>query len=459
MMELRDIPLFESLSQDTLAWVDQAMDVREAEPGDVLFAEGDPPSGLFILLAGELTLTKTVGGREEVLTRHRISGDPPETDKPSAANFFTGEVQLLTGEPHIATATVTAPGRVGVLCPADFEDMLGRCPEIARVMLPVLAWRIRAEETKARERGMLTALGTVAAGLAHELNNPAAAAKRATAQLPRAIVELEAAAAAWSAHGHRDDVRQGLTARTGIGALAAADLEDEISDWLDDHGQEAAAAESGLLADGGADPAWLDALAGRVGEALEPALRYLCAILTVESLATDLTDSVSRLSALVDDVRTYTQLDRAPEQEVDIHQGLESTLRLLSAKSSGITVHRDYDPALPLLTARGAELNQVWTNLIDNALDALGGKGELHLRTRRDGTCVAVEIADTGPGIPQEIRGRLFEPFFTTKDIGKGTGLGLHIVYRVVTEQHGGSIEVDSAPGRTSMVVRLPGRS
>ena len=454
---LRVTPLFAELAVTDLAWIADRANIRDVLPGDVIFAEGSPPTGLFVLLAGELTITRIVDGREVVLTRHRLT-DTPDPDKPLAANSYSGEVQLMTGEPHIATATACTPGRVAVLDQATFEELLGRCPEVARVMLPVLAWRIRAEETRARERGTLTALGTMAAGLAHELNNPAAAASRAAGEMASAVAALEGAARDWAIHGNQRELRalKPTTAGSG-GGLAGAEREDEIDDWFDDHDYQPEGDETGLLADAGADADWLETLSAAVGaDALPWALRYLRAIMYVDSLTTDLTESISRVSSLVDDVRTYTQLDRAPVQEVDVPAGLESTLRLLSAKMHGITVRRQFEPGLAQPLARGAELNQVWTNLIDNALHAMGGSGELTLVARRDGACIAVEIRDTGPGVPDDIKDRLFTPFFTTKDIGQGTGLGLHIVYRIITEGHGGSIEVYSRPGQTQFVVRLP---
>ncbi|MGP4030358.1 sensor histidine kinase [Actinomadura sp. 3N407] len=456
--DLRTLPPFSTCDEQQLAWVADVMTVRELSPGETVFTEGSCPDSLFILLVGELTLTRGTGHRQEVLNRHRVD-DRMDPDKPIAANFFFGEVQLLTGEPFVATATATLPSRVGELRRAAFEEMLVRCPSLAQQMLPVLSWRIRAEETRVCERDTLSALGTMAAGLAHELNNPAAAASRAANELDAAAAVLERAAIDWARHSRDAEFDAPLPGRSHhpLSGLASSEREDQISDWFDMHGYQPVGDETGLLADAGAGPHWLDGLLAAAGaEGIGRALTYTCARARVQALTSDLTSSIARICALVDDVRTYTQLGRAPVQQVDVRVGLDSTLRMLSAKLNQVSVHRDYAADLPEIQARGAELNQVWTNLIDNAIAAMGARGTLTIIACHDRTHLTVEIVDDGPGIPPENRHRLFEPFFTTKDTGAGTGLGLHIVHRIVAERHGGTIEAYSHPGRTRFIVRLP---
>jgi signal transduction histidine kinase len=456
---LRGLPPFAELAEAQLAWVAEAMDVRETRGGDVVFVEGGRPEGLFVLLAGELTLTQGDGVEKKLLARHRVPASLDEKADPVGSNLFFGELQLLTGRPFPATATASAPGRVGLLPKAAFEEMLVRCPQLARRLLPALSRRPRTADPQVCERGTLIALGTMTAGIAHELNNPAAAASRAAGEIGGAVIALERAVSQWASHGNGADLRHLLPSdsrppRTG---LASTEREDAIDAWFRRHGVVPQCDDTGPLADLGADPVWLDDLRARVGEgAVRAALSYVCALARVEVLTQDLNDSIARIFALVEDVRTYTQLDRAPVQDVDVHAGIESTLRLLSAKMAGIILHRDYEHDLPLLVARGAELNQVWTNIIDNAVSAMDGVGELWISTRHEDGDVLVEITDSGPGIDPEIRHRLFEPFFTTKDTGQGTGLGLHIVHRIVTELHRGSIGVRSRPGRTRFTVRLP---
>lgn len=449
--ELRGVPLFADFAEDELVWLASVLVVRDVPAGEVLFREGEQPHSFVVLFRGELMISREIANGSEVMTRLHV-GDGREVEeggKPTAANFFTGDVQMLNRLPYFATATSTEPSRVGLLGPDDFDAMLACCPQVARVMLPAIAWRIRATESRTQQDNSLRALGTIAAGLAHELNNPAAVALRGVTDLGPAVRTLVAAAAQWPPPPDLPARLSGL--RPPEGALERADREDAIEGWLDDQGVRSGGEDAGLLADAGVDVAWLERL-----ENPAMAVRYLCAHIALEALCDDLRASVDRICALVEDVRSYTQLDRAPVQEVDIEADLDRTLRMLSARLTGIRVHREYVADLPSFAGRGAELNQVWTHLIANAADALAGGGDLWVRTGHANGHVTVEIADSGPGIPDNVRERLFEPFFTTKDIGKGTGLGLHVAWRIVTERHHGTVEVTSTPGDTRFTVWLP---
>ena len=260
------------------------------------------------------------------------------------------------------------------------------------------------------------------------------------------LVELQEAA-----------VKQAAAAPT-LSALETSDAEDALADWLDERGFAGAWDIAGTLVAGGATVAWLDQITSAVGEDnLEPAVRWLTYTVDTELLMREIEDAVTRISGLVAAAKQYSQLDRAPHQTVDVHDLLDATVVMLTSKiPPGVEVVTEYDRTLPTVPAYPAELNQVWTNLIDNALDAMGGTGTLTLRTFRDGDRLVVEVADTGTGIPAEVRPRIFEPFFTTKPVGEGTGLGLDISYRIIVNKHHGDIRVESEPGRTVFRVYLP---
>jgi signal transduction histidine kinase len=318
------------------------------------------------------------------------------------------------------------------------------------------------------QRERLLALGSLTAGLTHELNNPAAAAVRATAALRErvaamrtklrliaggkfepstleAIIELQQRAAERVAKAPKLD------------PLQTSDREDEISDWLEDHGCHDGWQIAPVFVQGGIDAEWLERVVDTVGEQmLEPTLRWLSYTVDTELLMDEIDDSTTRISTLVGAAKQYSQLDRAPFQVVDVRDLLSSTVLMLSAKLKGITVSKQYDPDLPKIPAYAGELNQVWTNLIDNAAQAMNGTGTLTIRTAREDDCVLVEIGDTGPGIPEAIQKRIFEPFFTTKPVGEGTGLGLDIAWRIVVNKHHGDLRVESVPGDTRFQVRLP---
>ncbi|MCX5197924.1 ATP-binding protein [Streptomyces sp. NBC_00249] len=468
---LHGLELFAALTDDQLDWLVSVSRPRVLADGEVLFRDGEEATGFHVLLSGGLVVTKVVDGREEVLTRHSTEEESAASEehdgKPSAAHRFTGELPLLTEGSYVATAAASGPSTTVVAYSREvFFEMLTRCHGVAAVLLPVLAWRIKSSEVQARKRATVEALGTLAAGLAHELNNPAAAVARAAQELVPALERLTGTAYAWgaAASGAERAVLDTLTGELDKLAppettdpLAMADAEEEIADWA----EEAGARQSGLLGSGASDLGlelgWLlDRLEGVGPAALPAALDHLAALLEARSLAAELRAAGPRISQLVAATRDYANLDRAPEQRFSVTDGLENTLVVLRSKLSGITVVRAYDPGLPELTGYPGELNQVWTNLVDNAAEAMEGSGVLTLRARPEGVCMVVEITDTGRGIPEDVLPRIFEPFYTTKDVGKGTGLGLHLSYRIVTQRHQGSITARSRPGETRMVVRLP---
>jgi signal transduction histidine kinase len=339
----------------------------------------------------------------------------------------------------------------------------------------------RSTQEAIGQRERLLALGSLSAGLTHELNNPASAAMRATAALRERVAGMRhklAAIAGGKRHpvalaalvGLQEEAAERVTKAPNLTPLEASDREDALTDWLDGHGASAGWELAPIFVQAGLDTAWLDQVAATMAEgpaggppaaadqgALDGALRWLGYTVETELLMNEIADSVTRISSLVDAAKQYSQLDRAPYQVVDVHELLDSTLAMLGGKiGPGVTVVRDYAPGLPRIPAYPGELNQVWTNLIDNAVSAMDGTGTLTVRTALDGDMLLVEFGDTGPGIPPEARERIFEPFFTTKPVGQGTGLGLDISWRIVVNRHHGDLRAESVPGDTRLQVRLP---
>jgi signal transduction histidine kinase len=455
--ELRTIDLFEELDDDQLERWREVSEIREL-PADALVADAGQatPPAFMLLLRGVVQGLITEAGRVEPITRQ-------------AAPTWMGAISVLT-DTHIGgEMRAVSDVRLAVVDAEDFTQLVtSQRPVFRRVMRAVrpVATRIAAREQN-RER--LASLGTMAAGLAHELNNPATAARRAAADLADALEVLASTIGLFVESGMERAQVQELVAmqreameraatRDALSALDAADAEDELLESLERLNVSEPWRLSEPLVAAGIDADWLDRLAAIAGPGTSAAVWWIASSLTTRGLAAEISESTERMSKLVKAIKAYAFMDRGELVETDVHEGLETTLVVLGhkLKHTSIEVRRDYDRSLPKITLRGSELNQVWTNLLANAIEALGETGMITIVTERDGACARVDIVDNGPGIPDSIRGHVFDPFFTTKDVGEGTGLGLDTARRIVTERLNGSIDFESTPGRTVFHVWLP---
>ncbi|MEO1350545.1 MAG: ATP-binding protein [Cyanobacteria bacterium J06635_15] len=459
--------LFPKLSEADLQKIANQGKERQFSDGAILFSQGDLTYPFYIVLTGEVRISKQVGGETQLLTIH----GPGE---------FTGDISMMAGNPAMVTAQAVGSIRVLEFSPEGFRRVIAECSRSAAVILTAMAGRSEDVGVQLQQQEKLAALGKLSAGLAHELNNPAAAAVRASKQLRESLHQLQQQTLALSQQTLSTQQQQelqhvqdfALACRSNVTSLTPleqGEREDALADWLDDRDIADSWKLAPELVTGGVDEAYLSQLEDAMGRKhLSSALHWLEGNLTVASLVYQVEHSTQRISELVKALKSYTYMDQAPLQEIDIHQGLEDTLTILHHKLKyGIAVERDYDLALPKICAYGSELNQVWTNLLDNAIDALGS-GQ-NLAQKPDGpritihTCqkadyVQVDIIDNGSGISEDVRSRIFEPFFTTKGVGAGTGLGLDIAHRIVVKRHGGSIRVTSQPGDTRFQVCLPFR-
>ncbi|MBW4615482.1 MAG: cyclic nucleotide-binding domain-containing protein [Desmonostoc vinosum HA7617-LM4] len=448
--------LFPKLPDEALVQMQQFGTELHLKEGEVLFSEGEASYHFHVVLEGEIEITKQVGSEMKVLAVHR-HGE------------FMGELSMLTGSGSIASAKAIAPSRVLRIDMETFKHMLAECSSIADIILTAIAGRTKDVEVQLRQQEKMAALGKMSAGLAHELNNPGAAAQRAASQLGKNLhhwqcLTLQLNCLTKEQLNFLVDIQQQATAHActapKLDPLTQGDKEDEITDWLEDHNVANAWNLSPTIVAGGIDTAKLDTIAENVPtDYLDKVLQWLEATLAATGLINDIEQSTTRISELVKAIKGYSYMDQASLQEIDIHQGIENTLLILHHRlKHGVIINRKYDHTLPKICAYASELNQVWTNLIDNAIDAMDGKGELTICTYKDKNCVGVEIGDTGIGIPPKIQSRVFEPFFTTKGVGQGTGLGLEIVYRIIVNKHKGDIHFESKPGDTRFRVRLPMR-
>jgi signal transduction histidine kinase len=452
---LRSLPLFAGLSDRDLAWVLESATPVFVEVGEVLFREGEANPHFFVLLEGKLEVTKRAAdGQEVLLTMHKTPGQ------------FTGEIPLLLESAYLATLIAAAPTWLMRLDREAFCRLI-TYPSVSSQIMPILAARIQLTENMLQQRQKLAALGQLAAGLAHELNNPASAASRSASQLYEILPALQPILLrSYGHHLSEEDRRQidihltdvlNRKRNTSSDPMARIDLEDDISLWFRQHNIAPGWNTASSLAAIGVDREWLDTFAGAVSHDLvDDLLRWTCITLEIHSLLDLVSDSSSRISELVRAVKGYSYMDRAPVEDIDVHEGLDSTLAVLEYKLGGIAVERNYAENLPLIPAYGSELNQVWTNLIENAAEALNGSGTITINTYTDNIHVVVEVVDDGPGIPEEIQHRIFEPFFTTKPVGAGAGLGLDICYGIVVNRHHGDLQVVSRPGDTRFRVWLP---
>jgi signal transduction histidine kinase len=461
--QLRPLFLFEHLSDDQLRWLAERGRVVEYSAGATIHAEGAPASCFFVLLSGTIAMLSRVQGGEIELFRSDYRGS--YTGAFDAYLADRGVPQLYPG-----TARAVTDCRLFELPAADWGRAVKEWfPMAVHLLAGSQIQGYAARDTVARHE-RLVALGSVTAGLTHELNNPVAAVMSASARLREMLAEMREKVGVMVRSQLPADQLEAIADLAGraleqrrhapiLSPMEASDREDELGDWLEEHGVSSAWDIAPTLVAAGVDLGWLEKFAEVMPPPhLEVGLSYPVRALESDSLTDEITDAAERISGLLAAAKQYTQMDRAPLQAFDVHEGLDATLTMLGHKlGENIEIVRDYDRSLPKISAFPGELNQVWTNLIDNAADAMGGHGKLTVRTRaeRDDRLM-VEIGDTGPGVPDDVRSRVFEPFFTTKQVGEGTGLGLDIAWRIVVGRHGGEIRLESAPGNTRFQVVLP---
>jgi signal transduction histidine kinase len=453
--ELRSLFVFEGLSDDQLLQVDAAGSTVSFEEGDILFREGDPADFWWVLLEGRVELLRRSGHEQSLIS---------VMDRPGV---WSGGFQAWTDSPgYLATGRAAGSVRMLQLPAVALGELVRSWFPFGVHLIVGFFQTVRMMEALSRQRETLIALGTLAAGLAHELNNPASAATRAVDALQTtydtlltSLVHLTEGALSSDQFAEIEALRREIDEPAGnADPLAVADREEALIDWLDAHDVADSWRIAPPLALAGVDVTWCDRLAQHLhSDALEAGLEWVASALSATALLSEIKESTTRVSDLVSTVKSYSQLDRASLQVIDVTEGIDSTLVILGDKlRDDIEIVRDYADDLPRIEAIPGELNQVWTNVIDNAIDAMEGRGTLRLSTRAEGDRVIVEVSDTGAGIPEDVQARAFEPFFTTKDVGKGTGLGLDISRRIVVERHHGEIHIASRPGATVLSVKLP---
>ena len=454
--ELKTNATFADLSSEDLTWLGERMDDVRFAAGEVLGRKGDPIEFLNVILEGEIQ----VEFPEEPGTPRFIA----------RKGQITGALPFSRLKSFIGIARAALPLHLLRLHMKYFPELIQRIPVLGYRLVAVMSDRIRETTRQETQRDKLMALGKLSAGLAHELNNPAAAAQRAAKSLKEAMDNVRSASLKLLQHPLSNEQRMAVFAferdvtdrvaeksDAHLDPIALSDLEAELTECLEEHKVEEPWKIAGPLAEANANLDKMEELRGEVGDdVLIDALRRIAAVITIFRLIHEIDNSTKRISELVTAIKRYSYMDQAALQEIDVREDLDNTLKIFGHwLKKGVTVKREYDPELPKVCAYGSELNQVWTNLIDNAIDAMNGQGELIIRARRDLDAVCVEIRDSGPGIPDEIKSRIFDPFFTTKPVGEGTGLGLDTTMQIVQKHHG-TIEVKSKPGETRFLVRIP---
>ncbi|MGZ4644291.1 MAG: sensor histidine kinase [Blastococcus sp.] len=455
--DLRPLGLFDGLTNDQLLeLIDLGTEVLFV-PGQQLFREGEAAEFWWILVEGRVDLVRHVG-REETLL------GAMDTPGRWAGGFRAWDDNGV----YLATGRASAAGRVLRVPAQSLKEWSSAWFPFGTHLLEGLFRTARNFEAVTRQKEALVALGTLAAGLAHEINNPAAAATRAVDALAdtcdvllSSLARLAAGSISAGQFVALDTLRREIEpAPVSTDPLAKADREDALSTWLSRHGVAKDWLIAPPLAAAGVDVTWCERAAAVLDDgALEPGLEWVASTLSAATLLAEVKESTRRISGLVAAVKSYSQLDRASMQQTDVAEGLESTLVMLAHRiPDGVRVVRDYGADVPPIEAIAGELNQVWTNLVDNAVDAMAGEGTLRVSTRADRDGVVVEIGDTGQGMTHDVQDHAFEPFFTTKGVGKGTGLGLDISRRIIVDRHGGEVAIDAQPGETVLRVRLPRR-
>lgn len=450
--ELGRLPIFADLPEDQIAWFINQSQELTLKADEFYVHQGDPADAMFVVLDGQLQARAEFAGG--LVTISSKKGD------------VTGVLPFSRMKQYPLTGRALTSSRILRFPASLFPDLVQKMPELASRLVAVMSDRIRETTRIEQQRDRLAALGKLSAGLAHELNNPASAAKRAASQLRASLKQIKNASHELGARdlspaqkAEIEKLENSLIQKNDPppDALTISTLEDQLEAVLRSHGQNDLWQLAANLARKNASPELLESLFASLGlDSARAALLRISASLEIAGLLNEIENSTSRISDLVRAIKEYTFMDQAPVQNVDIVKSLETTLTILNHKlKRGVEVERDYQPVPLLVDSFGSELNQVWTNIIDNAIDAMHGKGKLRVRTYQDDTCVVVEIGDSGPGIPADIQPRIFEPFFTTKGVGEGTGLGLDTAQRIV-KKHRGSIHVNSKPGDTRFLVFLP---
>jgi len=452
---LKKVPLFADLPDEDLERLCEVATEETLSTGEVLFTEGEPGDKTYVIMAGKIDIFKESGGQMVFLATRR-------------AGEVIGEMSLLDQAPRFASGRGRTDCKLISISHENLNHLLNTSPSAARVLLSTISGRLRSTELVLRQSEKMAQLGTLTAGIAHELNNPAAAARRGSEHLSSTLERFQQtyqllneqgfSQAQWDkASNLREDAQQRASQPVDLDSLDRSDREEEIESWLDERSVEDTWEFAPILVSLGYQTADLEELEIEYpGKQLDIVLRWLCSLFNIFSLLEEINQGTTRIGEIVKSLKSYTYLDQAPVQPVDVHEGLDNTLVMLRSKlKTGITLERNYAEGLPKIMAYGSELNQVWTNIIANAVDAMDEQGMIKISTRQVDDWVYIEIEDSGPGIPEDVRERLFSPFFTTKPIGKGTGLGLNISFNIV-QKHKGSIDVDSQPGQTRFSVKLP---